>query len=814
MRHLLLAAAVILAVGACSKAPAPSASTHARATTRSVAPQATVARSLLPPLRIGGVANLPDRGALVAYPKATPIRDTAYTWRPVSVSENHAIAAIVKGELELTAPDGSPIRLRYARHIEHADGNWTWIGSPAGATPGNEAIITFGPTAVFGTIPTQSGDTLRLTTIRGRTWMLETDGAMEARMGMTGADPSGRTDVRMPPRSAAARADAADLQMIRNASARTAAAGSSTPSTANATTANAAPAESTVDLLVGYTPQLAARFGGASGANTRITFLVDVANQAYAASQVNAAIRLVGTLQVDYTEANSNSDALYDLSGQTCTEQSNGSLNCDDKPVPAALQPLVAMRNTVGADAVSLLRNFNSSAQQGCGIAWLVGAGQSSITPADEPWAMSVVSDSNGDGGGAFPSNGSVCRDEALAHEIGHNMGLQHDRDTAADTDGVLQPEEFGVFPYSFGYRGGSASIYTVMAYGASGQHKVRVFSNPNIQCTWSASVPAAPCGIADQSDNARALRQTLPLIAAFRASKVGATVRNSGRDYNGDGKADIFWSNRSAQQADWWYMNGASPAYGGSKSVPTQYHVAGLGDFDGDGLGDVLWEDGATIWLWRREAAGGYSVQFVANHPGNNWQIVGVGDVNGDGKADIFWNNKVLQQADWWVMNGAAWAYAGSKSVPAQYSVRGLADFNGDGRMDVLWDDGNTIWIWQAGATDFAVLFVANHPKNNWAIAGLGDLNADGKADIFWRNPVAQQADWWTMNGASPAYAGSKSVPAQYRVAGIADFDADGRADVLWEDGSTIWLWHAEPTGFAVQFIANYPSGGWTITR
>jgi hypothetical protein len=87
-------------------------------------------------------------------------------------------------------------------------------------------------------------------------------------------------------------------------------------------------------------------------------------------------------------------------------------------------------------------------------------------------------------------------------------------------------------------------------------------------------------------------------------------------KDLNGDGRADLFWSNPTKQSASWWLMNGAHFASGSVKPVPYRYHVDGLGDFDGDRRGDVLWEDGTEMYIWHSEATGGFSTQFLAKQP------------------------------------------------------------------------------------------------------------------------------------------------------------------------------------------------------
>ncbi|MET0815551.1 MAG: hypothetical protein ABWX88_10205, partial [Pseudoxanthomonas sp.] len=80
------------------------------------------------------VANAPDRGELVNYKNkgAASKREGAYTWYPVAISEAHALKAVVTGVMSVPSPDGSQVKVRYERHVEHPDGNWTWIGRVIG----------------------------------------------------------------------------------------------------------------------------------------------------------------------------------------------------------------------------------------------------------------------------------------------------------------------------------------------------------------------------------------------------------------------------------------------------------------------------------------------------------------------------------------------------------------------------------------------------------------------------------------------------------------------------------------------------------
>jgi hypothetical protein len=282
-----------------------------------------------------------------------------------------------------------------------------------------------------------------------------------------------------------------------------------------------------VDLILGYTNGFATRLGGQSQAATRLNFMVDLANQAYANSGVNGRLMLLRTIQVTYPDDTLNRSTLYALSGVTCTSTASTGqhylpdtgVNCTAVAPPAALQPLLDARQHYGADLVSLVRNYTVPENQTCGVAWLLGGGQQAIDANDADFALSVVSDSSGS---LYPSNGNTCRNETLAHELGHNMGLAHDRGYAAGSDdsnsdgNLLDAEEYGRYVDSFGYTtgAGAGNFYTIMAVPSPGQTSYRVFSNPRI-----TSCGGFACGVTGQADNARTLGLTMPAVAGFRSA-------------------------------------------------------------------------------------------------------------------------------------------------------------------------------------------------------------------------------------------------------------------------------------------------------
>ncbi|KFA33152.1 hypothetical protein KWI_0121495 [Xanthomonas vasicola pv. vasculorum NCPPB 206] len=237
-----------------------------------------------------------------------------------------------------------------------------------------------------------------------------------------------------------------------------------------------------VDVLVGYTPGLVRELGSVDAVNTRINYLVAVTNRAYIDSQVNGRLRLIGTQQVNYTDSTTDVAALQDL-----TEASGSS----------SLAALHSTRDTQGADLVTLLRPYSAN-QGACGMAWLNGGRLQSYNSNMQGSGYSAVSD------GADEEAGNYCEDITFAHEIGHNLGLAHDK---ADSGP-------GAFTYAYGWRQtlDEGSFNTIMAYAADDQERVPYFANPHITlCNDN------PCGDVDEADQTRALNITMPIAADFR---------------------------------------------------------------------------------------------------------------------------------------------------------------------------------------------------------------------------------------------------------------------------------------------------------
>jgi hypothetical protein len=254
---------------------------------------------------------------------------------------------------------------------------------------------------------------------------------------------------------------------------------------ATARAATVDPGATTEITLLGiYTENLVALRGSAAAAETEFANLVAIANQAFLDGSIPVRLRVVGTHGISYPEANTNTQALTDLTRS-------------DRPDTAAIAPL---RDSLQADLVAMLRPHHVD-DPTCGVAWLNG-GYLNPDLAMDTYGFSVS------------SVGEPCGPLVLPHELGHNLGSHHDRRTAN-----FWSQEYGAYTFSFGHRqDGPASFATIMAYP---EHRpwVAQFSNPRTSACGDA------CGTARHSDNARSIALMAPRIARFRGEPPGTVT-------------------------------------------------------------------------------------------------------------------------------------------------------------------------------------------------------------------------------------------------------------------------------------------------
>jgi glutaredoxin len=150
------------------------------------------------------------------------------------------------------------------------------------------------------------------------------------------------------------------------------------------------PVNTVQDLLVVYN-QAACDSADASGDCAQleadiVTAVADI-NAAYAASGIDITMNLVGTHKTVYTGTNA-SQTLSDRAGTS----------------DGYMDEVHGVRDSLGADIVSMVYDG-----QGCGIGYLNSGASTAFNVSDEP---------------------CLVGNRTMAHEIGHNQGAHHDRQT------------------------------------------------------------------------------------------------------------------------------------------------------------------------------------------------------------------------------------------------------------------------------------------------------------------------------------------------------------------------------------------------
>lgn len=126
--------------------------------------------------------------------------------------------------------------------------------------------------------------------------------------------------------------------------------------------------------------------------------------------------------------------------------------------------------------------------------------------------------------------------------------------------------------------------------------------------------------------------------------------------DVNGNSTADQIIYNRNARTV-WFAMDGGSTVVPLSANAAGEgWRLAGVADFDGDGYADLLWTNDQlrkqSVWRLQGRFVAGFS---MLNHAPKDsaWVIESVEDADGDGDADLLWRNTKTNGAYVWLLQG-----------------------------------------------------------------------------------------------------------------------------------------------------------------
>ena len=276
---------------------------------------------------------------------------------------------------------------------------------------------------------------------------------------------------------------------------------------------------SEIDVLVAWTRAARKDAGGIRHIETWIDLAVVETNDAYAASDGTQRIRLVGAVEVNYESRGYLRTDLPRL------------LNQSD----SYMDEIHDLRDSYAADLVHLVSSGI------CGGGGTIGLAYAMSYPSAD-FASSAFSASTFCDLANLQHASRGLSSRTFAHELGHNMGLQHDRYVPNTT--LNKP-----YPYSHGYVNQKAfdagAIYesrwrTVMAYdhqcraAGFGCPQLLRFSNPNQRYPDAGGDPMGIPGddpseeVDGPADAVRSLDDTRRIVANFRPSASRCTYRLS----------------------------------------------------------------------------------------------------------------------------------------------------------------------------------------------------------------------------------------------------------------------------------------------
>lgn len=306
-----------------------------------------------------------------------------------------------------------------------------------------------------------------------------------------------------------------------------------------------------VDLLVVYNQALADRYPGEL-MQTRLNQYMNVTNQATANSNLLLTFRLVGLEQIPYEQNNANSVALDDMQSSLA-----------GNPSIPGMQNLKQRREQLGADIVIFMRPHDIETRGSCGQARFPFS--SDGVNFDNSLGIHMISDGM--------SSWSLCTDQVMIHELGHNFGAGHND----------VPAQFRYLPDAAGFAK-TGQFATVMGSFGTGRptrlFELDTFSNPNLNCG------GVTCGDFGDSNNVNVISQLKGKIEAYQPTVSSLSIQNLTRnnpDKDSDGVSDwddfFPFDNKETNDQDGDGVGNNSDVF--PANVAEQY------DFDNDGVGD-----------------------------------------------------------------------------------------------------------------------------------------------------------------------------------------------------------------------------------
>jgi hypothetical protein len=244
-----------------------------------------------------------------------------------------------------------------------------------------------------------------------------------------------------------------------------------------------------IRILVLYTPAAKAQ---TSNIRAEIKLAIEQLNDAFSKNGGNYSIKaeLADMRPVSYVEADSTVVDGREVAGMEID------LNRLSGEEPGYFGTVPALRDQSKADLVHLLVGYKET--NPCGIGWMPPLDQ--IGPDTKEWAFSVS------------ERDCAINNISFIHELGHNLGLNHDRYVAGDVPAT---------DYNLGYIDVAKGVRTVMAYNDeclannTDCQRYPLFSTPALKIK-NAPI-GKPYGEAPGAYNVETLCRTAPIVAGYR---------------------------------------------------------------------------------------------------------------------------------------------------------------------------------------------------------------------------------------------------------------------------------------------------------
>lgn len=292
-----------------------------------------------------------------------------------------------------------------------------------------------------------------------------------------------------------------------------------------------------IDIVIGYSHLIQQTEGGVSPALALIKLFIASANTAYRNSETGVVINVKNIMQLNINGSKSMGTDLKKLSDAHLMREGDEGYNSNNP-----YHRLMRERHQTNSDLAALFMaqapistDENGITWRTCGIAYLLGTHTSS---SFQKLAVSV--------------NAANCDPEVFGHEIGHNLGCQHNREIVAHPWGLS---------YAFGFQSTTQGLRTMMSYECSNGMcpKVLYFSDPNRQ------LKGGPIGEVNRIDNARAIRTRASVVkdiylsantGTFNIPKITKQPQSGSLPRTGTGSLDLTVIASGTDLSYQWYRS------------------------------------------------------------------------------------------------------------------------------------------------------------------------------------------------------------------------------------------------------------------